>query len=60
MGASMADNDWKKERDQRLQQLGLRPGPDSRPRCIHCGRPFDQHLAAAGEHGLCDDCLHND
>lgn len=59
-GDFMAEDDWKKERDERLQRLGLRPGPDSRPRCIHCGRPFDILMASAAEHGLCDDCLFDD
>ncbi len=32
--------------------------PDAR--CIHCGRPFSTATAAAGAHGLCDDCLDAD
>jgi len=28
--------------------------------CIHCGRPFSVARSAAGEHGLCDDCLFDD
>lgn len=46
--------------NERLQRLGLRPGPDTRPRCVHCDQPFDEHLASAGEFGLCDACLHDD
>lgn len=56
----MAEKDWKQERDEQLQRLGLRPGPDTRPGCIHRGRSFDIHLASAGEHGLCNDCLDKD
>lgn len=28
--------------------------------CIHCGRGFRSYTSSAGEHGLCDDCLHAD
>ena len=28
--------------------------------CIHCGRPFNSVRAAAGAHGLCDDCHFRD
>lgn len=56
----MADDDWKRERDERLQQLGLRPAADGRPRCVHCGLPFAAEMASAGEHGLCDNCLFDD
>lgn len=52
--------DAKNEQEERLRRLGLRPGPDTRPRCVHCGLPFNITSASAGEFGLCDDCLHKD
>jgi transposase-like protein len=57
--AIMADDDWKRERDERLVKLGLRKNRDSdqRPRCIHCGQPFDARLSSGGELGICQDCI---
>jgi len=56
----MDEDRWKLERDERLKRLGLRSGPDERPQCIHCHRPFEQHRSAGGEYGLCEDCLFDD
>ena len=28
--------------------------------CIHCGQSFNPAIASAGDHGLCDYCLHKD
>ncbi len=28
--------------------------------CIHCGQSFNAAIASAGDHGLCDYCLHKD
>jgi len=33
--------------------------PADAANCIHCGRSISA-LATTAEHGLCDDCLHND
>jgi hypothetical protein len=56
----MSNDDWTRQRDERLQQLGLRPQKDAQPQCVHCGRPFNAVTASAGDHGLCNDCLFDD
>lgn len=48
----------RKKLDQPEYEISLR-GPLPDENCIHCGQPFKIALASAGEHGLCDTCLHS-
>lgn len=57
----MAQDDWKRERDERLARLWLRPRADDRgPGCVYCGGPLRGDGSAHEDAGLCDDCLHRD
>lgn len=55
----MAKDDWKRERDERLAKLGLHGDDDvgEGPHCVHCGQPFNPHLSAGGEFGICQSCI---
>lgn len=54
-----ASDDRKREREERLVRLGLLKTRDSdpRPRCIHCGQPFDQAMSSGGPYGICQQCV---
>jgi len=58
----MQGDDAREKKDQRLKALGLKPrdAHEIGPLCVHCGQPFNPVLAQAGDHGLCDQCLHKD
>ena len=53
------DGIWRPEEDERLNppvMVSMLPEePNGNFNCVHCG-----NSPAAGEHGLCDDCLDND
>jgi hypothetical protein len=47
-----------RESNERLARLGLR-GSGGSAGCVHCGQPLI-FAASAGDHGICDYCLHRD
>ena len=51
--------DQKREGEERLQGLGLRPGPESRPACMNCQSPVELTSTGA-EHGMCQWCFDKD
>ena len=45
-------------KNERLTRLGLLRGErGDKPRCIHCGQPFDELLSSAGRYGICQSCV---
>jgi hypothetical protein len=53
----VAKEDPKRDRDERLARLGLRPPGTDQPRCVHCGRPFLVHGSSGGAVGICQACI---
>jgi len=52
------DENWKKERDERLKKLTLgNYPPKGNAECIHCGQPFFMHESTGGDVGICQQCI---